>query len=101
MWAQRTPGSDGEASRSGHSSRLGYVTGGQARQGHLHGGALPGPPLSWRRFAGAQAVAGVSHSSADDDSSTAAAAVLQHGPPTHLVHQTVDLILSGAKYKKN
>lgn len=77
--------------RSGHSSGLGYVAGGQARQGHLHRGALLGSALGWRRFAGAQAVAGVPPSSADDHPSSSP--VLQHGPAAHLVHQTVDLLL--------
>lgn len=84
--------------RSGHGGGLGYVTGGQACQGHLDCGALLGSSLRWRCFAGAQSVAGVPPSSADDHA--AAAPVLQHGPAAHLVHQTVDLFLMGTQIKQ-
>lgn len=47
------PGGHVEASPSGHSSGLGYVAGGQACQGHLHGGALSRAPLSRGCFGGA------------------------------------------------
>lgn len=40
-------------SHSGHSSGLGYVAGGQACQGHLHGGTLSRAPLSRGCFGGA------------------------------------------------
>lgn len=84
--------------RSGHGGGLGYVTGGQACQGHLNCGALLGSSLCWRRFAGTQSVAGVPPSSADDHA--AATPVLQHGPAAHLVHQTVDLFLMGTQIKQ-
>lgn len=105
VWAHRAPGAvllrrpplTPPHRPSGHSSGLGYVSGGQARQGHLHGGGtLPGPSLGGRRFAGAQGVAGVPPSSADDDAADTApavASVLHHGAATHLVHQIVDLLL--------
>lgn len=85
---------------SGHRSGLGYVTGGQACQGHLDSGALLGSSLRWRCFAGGQPVAGVPPSSADDHPSSAAAPVLQHGPAAHLVHQTVDLLLLGTQIRQ-
>lgn len=42
-WGHSAQGGDGvEVFLSGHSRRLGHVTGGQACQGHLHGGTLAG-----------------------------------------------------------
>lgn len=88
----RARGGDVGTSPSRHGRRFGHVAGGQACQGHLHGGALPGASLGRRRF-GAQAKAGVSPRTADHHDATPTA-VLYHGPPAHLVHQTVDLLLS-------
>lgn len=47
-------------------------------------------------------MAGVPSSSSSTDnyaSTTAVAAILQHGPTTHLVHQTVDLLLIGRQIR--
>lgn len=46
-------GGDVKTSSSGHSRGLGDVAGGQACQGHLHGGALPGTSFGGRCFGGA------------------------------------------------
>lgn len=43
-------GGDVKTSPSGHSRGLGHVAGGQACQGHLHGGALPGTSFGRRCF---------------------------------------------------